>query len=91
MDISFYGSHNAAFTVADKGEILEVLEVERFINSKNIGIAQYKTNQDILGIIPRVVEYFCNKYGVKEFENVIHLNTDVIMDEKAYDLAHLIS
>ena len=90
MDISFYGSHNAAFTVADKGEILEVLEVERFINSKNIGIAQYKTNQDILGIIPRVVEYFCNKYGVKEFENVIHLNTDVIMDEKAYDLAHLI-
>ena len=58
MDLSFYGSHNAAFTIADKGKILEVLEVERFLNSKNMGIAQYKTNQDILAIVPRIVKYF---------------------------------
>ena len=87
MDLSFYGSHNAAFTIADKGKILEVLEVERFLNSKNMGIAQYKTNQDILAIVPRIVKYFSDKYGVKEFDNVIHLNTDVNIDEKNYDLA----
>ena len=39
MNISFYGSHNAAFTIADDKKILEVLEVERFLNMKNIGIA----------------------------------------------------
>ena len=90
MDLSFYGSHNAAFTIADKGKILEVLEVERFLNSKNMGIAQYKTNQDILAIVPRIFKYFSDKYGVKEFDNVIHLNTDVNIDEKNYDLAKLI-
>ena len=56
MNLSFYGSHNAAFTLADDKEIIEVLEVERFLNMKNMGIAQYKTNQDIFlfdfGTIP---------------------------------------
>ena len=42
-NISFYGSHNSALTIEDKGEILCVLEVERFTNYKNGGIAQYKT------------------------------------------------
>lgn len=90
MNLSFYGSHNAAFTIADDEKILEVLEVERFLNMKNIGIAQYKTNQDILAIVPRIAKYFQDKYGVKEFDNVIHLNTDVNIDANNYDLAKLI-
>jgi carbamoyltransferase len=90
MNISFYGSHNAAFTIADDKKILEVLEVERFLNMKNIGIAQYKTNQDILAIVPRIVKYFQDKYNVKEFDNVINLNTDVNMDNVSHDLAKLI-
>jgi len=87
MNLSFYGSHNAAFTIADDEKILEVLEVERFLNMKNMGIAQYKTNQDILAIVPRIVKYFQDKYGVEEFDNVIHLNTDVNIDANNYDLA----
>ena len=64
MNLSFYGSHNAAFTLADDKEIIEVLEVERFLNMKNMGIAQYKTNQDILAIVPRIVKYFQDKYNI---------------------------
>jgi hypothetical protein len=40
-NLSFYGSHNATYVVEDKGEILLVLEVERFLNYKNSGMAQY--------------------------------------------------
>jgi len=36
-NISFHGSHNGALVVEDKGEILCVIEVERFINQKTIG------------------------------------------------------
>ena len=90
MNLSFYGSHNAAFTIADDKKILEVLEIERFLNMKNIGIAQYKTNQDILAIVPRIVKYFQDKYNVEVFENVINLNTDVNMDNVSYDLAKYI-
>ena len=87
MNLSFYGSHNAAFTLADDKEIIEVLEVERFLNMKNMGIAQYKTNQDILAIVPRIVKYFQDKYNIETFDNCIFLNTDVNIDEKNYNLA----
>jgi hypothetical protein len=34
-NISFYGSHNAAYVVEEDGKILLVLEVERYLNFKN--------------------------------------------------------
>ena len=40
-DISFYGSHNAAYAISKDGKIIEVLEIERLVNDKNCGIAQY--------------------------------------------------
>jgi len=41
-NIAFYGSHNAAYVVEENNEILLVLELERFLNYKNSGLAQYK-------------------------------------------------
>jgi hypothetical protein len=40
-NISFYGSHNSSITIEKDGKILEVIEIERFLNQKNAGYAQY--------------------------------------------------
>ena len=83
-NIAFYGSHNAAYVVEENGEILLVLEVERFLNYKNSGMAQYKCPkvEDLLFYAEYIPKYICEKYNIEEFDNCYHLNTDVIIDEK---------
>ena len=40
-NIAFYGSHNAAVVVEKDGEIVTVIELERFLTKKNAGHSQY--------------------------------------------------
>lgn len=90
-NISFYGSHNATYVVEDSGKILLVLEVERFLNYKNSGMAQYKCpkTEDLLFYAEYIPKWIMNKLGIAEFENCYHLNTDVIIEEK-HELASFI-
>ena len=83
-NIAFYGSHNAAYVVEENGEILLVLELERFLNYKNSGLAQYKCpkTEDILFYAQYIPQWIMNKFNITEFENCYHLNTDVIIYEK---------
>ena len=87
-DISFYGSHNAAYAISKNGKIIEVLEVERLVNEKNCGIAQYKTVKpvDILYLSKYFAEYITKKFGIKSFDICYYQNTDVIIDEVTYKL-----
>jgi carbamoyltransferase len=86
-NISFYGSHNAAYVVEENNEILLVLELERFLNYKNSGLAQYKCpkTEDLLFFAQYIPKWIMEKLNITEFENCYHLNTDVIIYEK-YDL-----
>lgn len=79
-NISFYGSHNAAFVVEDKGKILLVLEAERILNLKNIGIAQYLTAKpdDLIIIIQILSKYIQETLKIKKFKNCYYLNSDVL-------------
>jgi carbamoyltransferase len=90
-NIAFYGSHNAAYVVEEDGKILMVLELERFLNYKNSGLAQYRCPkyQDITFYAEYIPKWIMNKFGIKEFENCYHLNCDVITD-KRYELEKLI-
>ena len=87
-DISFYGSHNAAYAISKNGKIIEVLEVERLVNEQNCGIAQYKTVKpvDILYLSKYFAEYITKKFGIKSFDICYYQNTDVIIDEVTYKL-----
>jgi carbamoyltransferase len=87
-NIAFYGSHNAGYVVEENGEILLVLEVERFLNFKNSGIAQYLCPKysDIEFISRYIPEYIMKKFNISEFENCYYLNSDVIMDNVVYRL-----
>jgi carbamoyltransferase len=77
-NISFYGSHNAAVVVENKGKILCVIEIERFINVKNSGYGQYMTCITRPDLIKEILNYIKNKYNISKFENCIYSNTDTI-------------
>lgn len=91
VNISFYGSHNGAYVVERNGEILLVLELERFFNYKNSGLAQYKCPKvsDILFYAKYIPRYICEKLNIDHFDNCIALNTDVIID-KSFSLEKFI-
>jgi len=83
-NIAFYGSHNAAYVVEDKGKILLVLEVERFLNYKNSGMAQYMCpkNQDLVFLAKYIPNFIKDKLNLDKYENCYFMNCDVIMEEK---------
>jgi carbamoyltransferase len=81
-NIAFYGSHNAAYVVEENGKILLVLEVERFLNYKNSGLAQYLCPKvpDLVFLSKYIPQFIMNKLGINEFETCYALNTDVILN-----------
>lgn len=81
-NISFYGSHNSSYVVEEGGEILLVLEVERFLNYKNSGLAQYKCakNVDLLFLSKYIPEWIMKELDIQRFENCYFMNSDVIYD-----------
>jgi len=92
INISFYGSHNSSYAVEQDGKIRLVLEVERILNYKNSGMAQYMCpkNSDLF-FLAKYIPNYIKKYldiDIDEYENLYLLNTDVILDGK-HDLAFM--
>jgi NADH:ubiquinone oxidoreductase subunit len=87
-NISFYGSHNATFVVEKDGKILPIIEVERFSNSKNCGIAQYKPAVHILLTLEECLKFIKNEYGIDEFDTCYYECTDVVVED--FDRRHII-
>jgi carbamoyltransferase len=81
-NIAFYGSHNAALVVEQDGEIILVLEVERFNSYKNSGVAQFKVPQDPFSLMQHMMDFIRRNYGISEFENCLSLNVDSIWGDK---------
>ena len=86
--LTFSGSHNASVTLARGRQILCTIELERLMNVKNVGIAQYKVpKQERIFQYMRILrEYFERNYGVREYKFVIMQNSDVIIDDKRHML-----
>jgi predicted NodU family carbamoyl transferase len=81
-NISFYGSHNSAYVIEDEGKIITVLEVERFLNLKNSGMAQYMCPKvsDLLFLAKYIPEFLMKTFNIEKFDNCYYLNADVIID-----------
>lgn len=71
FNLSVYSGHNASFTIAKDDEVLEVLEVERFLNYKNSGLLWYLPAHDPKKVIKSILDYFQKKYNVDVYENLI--------------------
>ncbi|MFT5886031.1 MAG: carbamoyltransferase [Arcticibacterium sp.] len=79
-NISFYGSHNAAIAVEKEGELITVIEIERFLSSKNAGYTQYLPSFTRPFLIKHILKYIEEEHGISEFETCYYLNTDAIED-----------
>lgn len=77
-NISYYGSHNASMVVEDNGKIVCVIEVERFLNAKNMGLCAYKTPHWIMMAIEQIIKYIEREFGISEYENCYFASTDFV-------------
>lgn len=82
--IAIYGSHNASITVARGDKILEVIEVERFLNIKNSGLAQFKTpstEEELKQTVRLIRDYIARKHKVARYAKCFYMNTMVYVKE----------
>lgn len=80
-NISFHGSHNGAIVLEQDGEIICVIEIERFLNYKNVGIAQYKVPSYIMITMEQIVKWIEKEYGITEYDNCYFSSTDFIGED----------
>jgi carbamoyltransferase len=84
-NIAFYGSHNAAVAVEKDGEVLCVIEIERFLNRKNAGYSQYLVSNTRPYLLKEIIKWIDENYGISEYENCYYLNADTVeADTKVY-------
>jgi len=83
-NIAFYGSHNASIAIERDGKILEVIELERWLNVKNAGYSQYLTSYSREFILPEILQYIKDKYDIEYFDNCIHMNTECYHNNVQY-------
>lgn len=76
FNLGFFGSHNASLAISYKGEVLEVVELERLINVKNAAFFFWGHHDNIVELLTEVKDYFKVKYGVEEYDNVIYNSVD---------------
>jgi carbamoyltransferase len=77
-NISFYGSHNAALAIEQDNKILCVIEIERFLNLKNSGYAQYMVCNTRPYLLKEILKWIEKTYAISEFENCYYINCDTI-------------
>jgi len=90
MNIHIYGSHNASFTIENNKDILEVIELERFLSRKNAGLSQYNIIGDPILNVKNVLQYIYEKFKIETFDTCFYMNTDFIHDDVRYDIKELI-
>jgi len=79
-NISYHGSHNGGLVVEENGEIVCVIEFERFLNYKNVGMTQYKCPRYIMISLEECLKWIEKEYGISEYENCYYSSTDFIGD-----------
>ena len=71
FNLGFFGSHNASFAISFADQVLEVVEVERLLNSKNAALFYWGHHDNIRELLTEVKDYFEQKYGVTKYRTVV--------------------
>jgi carbamoyltransferase len=76
FNLGYYGSHNSAIAISKNTEVLEVVEIERWVGIKNAALSFYPnlSPKNVETHIKDIIEYFNKKYGVKYY-HTIYLNS----------------
>ena len=67
-NISFHGSHNTGIAIEVDGKINLILELERYVNLKNAGIAQYNPVPGFLLVMDDVARWILKTTGIDMFD-----------------------
>ena len=71
FNLGIHGSHNATLALSYKDEILEVVELERFISHKNAALYFYENPPHEIEFVKEISDYFKGKYNFTEYGTVI--------------------
>ena len=74
FNLGIHGSHNATLALSYGDDILEVVELERFISHKNAALYFYEKPVHAINYVWQISEYFKRKYDF-EFYDVICINS----------------
>jgi carbamoyltransferase len=69
--LAIHRAHNASAAVYYKGEIISVVEFERFVNVKNASFDSFEPIYGIQYILEQVYNYLKSEYGFTHYEKVI--------------------
>ena len=68
FNLGAHGSHNAAIAISYGGEILEVVELERWVQIKNAAFFYYHPISYPIDVLNEILDYFESKYNAKEYD-----------------------
>ena len=71
FNLGIFFSHNAGAAISYKDKILEVVELERFINLKNAAFVWWADHPNVRELLTELEKYFRLKYNVDTYENVV--------------------
>ena len=68
FNLGLYGSHNASLAISFGGEVLEVVELERWVGEKNAAFFYTFPIENPIEVLNEILDYFDKKYGAKEYD-----------------------
>ena len=68
FNLGVHGSHNAAIAISYGGDILEVVELERWVQIKNAAFFYYHPILNPIEVLNEILDYFDFKYQAKEYD-----------------------
>jgi len=68
FNLGIHGSHNAALALSYEDEVLEVVELERFISHKNAALYFYEKPPHKINYVREISEYFKRKYNFDKYD-----------------------
>ena len=88
VDISVYGSHNGGVVLWFCDKVVDgcnfvIIEAERFLNAKNMGLAQYLTPIYPTIVFEQIMAYIARRYGVITFRNCYYSSSDFVGEDWA--------
>lgn len=72
FNIAVYGSHNASVALSYKADVLEVVELERFVNKKNAAFYFHFPEENPDDLTLQIHNYFVKKYGSYVYDNCLY-------------------
>lgn len=74
--VAIYGSHNASVALSIDGEIKRVIEIERLVGMKNMGLFFYLSTNYAVEVMEEIQKLLYKEFRIEEYDLCIHQYTN---------------